>query len=145
MDKEGHEEPSRALLRRAHDDYRRRYQEWSVLRDGGLTSALSSALARMPKVKRCLDIREGGKNGTAKLAFPFDLVNPPQELLFQVTGILRGLQLLNPAYGESTWADEKFPGLAQPFSFLPWLNEQASTLPAWLFGRQRQDGIGLGR
>lgn len=42
IEAEGDESP-RTLLRRAHDEYRRRYNEWSTLCDGGLLRAAFSA------------------------------------------------------------------------------------------------------
>lgn len=84
LENESDSHPSWALLKRAHDKYRRRYNEWTVMRDGAFVSAVISAMARMPAAT-WLDIRDGSKNTSNSnhldQILPEDVINP--DLLYE--------------------------------------------------------------
>lgn len=92
------DEPAKALLQRAHAEYRRRYNEMSVLCDKGLVNAVIPAMGNMRQAK-WLDIRDGDRDrDTAKKTLlPQEVINPDllyEQLLYPVMSWANGYSSL---------------------------------------------------
>ncbi|PSS13293.1 hypothetical protein M430DRAFT_267445 [Amorphotheca resinae ATCC 22711] len=91
----------RMLLRRAHEEYRRRFADQERLReDGSFIRAVAAAIARMPTAKR-LELRDEDFNSTMRRAGYFAQADD-NEVLVQ--------DMLLPI----TWEEARLHGLGQP-------------------------------